>query len=104
MVRASKLHKTWRHGRSLLAGFGVVAMTLGCAAEEGPSSVDIVSETSQTVTDTPIVVAAKTTNLDTALVFTTEGKPTKTIETPWGQKEIYDPTQDEQVKAAFKKI
>jgi len=27
--------------------------------------------------------------------FTTEGKPTKTIETPWGTREIYDPRQDE---------
>lgn len=36
--------------------------------------------------------------------FTTEGKPTKTIETPWGPREIYDPTQDEEVRAAFKRI
>lgn len=26
--------------------------------------------------------------------FTTKGKPTKTIETPWGPREIYDPAQD----------
>ena len=36
--------------------------------------------------------------------FTTEGKPTKTIETPWGPREVYDPTQDEEVVTAFKKI
>jgi len=36
--------------------------------------------------------------------FTTEGKPTKTIETPWGPREIYDPVQDPQVIANFKLI
>ena len=36
--------------------------------------------------------------------FTTEGKPTKEIETPWGPQEIYDPVQDEVVKSAFKKV
>ena len=33
--------------------------------------------------------------------FTTVGKPTKTIETPWGPREVYDPAQDEDVRAAF---
>ena len=36
--------------------------------------------------------------------FTTEGKPTKTIETPWGPREVYDPTQDEAVIEAFKNV
>jgi hypothetical protein len=31
--------------------------------------------------------------------FSTKGKPTKTIETPWGPREIYDPAQDEEVRA-----
>lgn len=33
--------------------------------------------------------------------FTTIGKPTKTIQTPNGPVEIYDPTQDQEVRAAF---
>ena len=33
--------------------------------------------------------------------FTTKGKPTKTIQTPNGPVEIYDPTQDPEVRAAF---
>jgi len=101
MVGTIKLHETCRHGRSLLAGFGVVAMTLGCAAAEGPSSIDIVSETSKTVVETPSVVAAKTTSLDSELDFTTEGKPTKTIETPWGPREVYDIKKDPNVKRAL---
>ncbi len=36
--------------------------------------------------------------------FTTKGKPTKTIETPLGARELYDPTQDEDVRKAFKRI
>jgi hypothetical protein len=33
--------------------------------------------------------------------FTTVGKLTKTIETPWGAREIYDPVQDVLVRKAF---
>ena len=36
--------------------------------------------------------------------FTTKGKPTKTIQTPNGPVEIYDPTQDPEVRAAFGRI
>ena len=36
--------------------------------------------------------------------FTTQGKPTKTFETPWGPKEIYDPVQDEEVRKAFERL
>jgi len=35
--------------------------------------------------------------------FTTEGKPTKTIETPWGPRKVYDPAQDPSVAFFFKK-
>jgi len=37
-------------------------------------------------------------------MFTTKGKPTKTINTPWGAKEIYDPMKDEDVKLAIKNL
>ena len=36
--------------------------------------------------------------------FTTEGKPTKTIETPWGPKEIYDPSQDLEFREALDSV
>lgn len=36
--------------------------------------------------------------------FNTNGKPTKTIETPWGEKEIYDPVKDVIIKDAFKRV
>lgn len=35
--------------------------------------------------------------------FTTEGKPTKTIETPWGPREVYDALQDQQLKKVFER-
>ncbi len=36
--------------------------------------------------------------------FTTDGKPTKTVQTPWGDKQVYDPTQDAEVIAAYKYV
>ena len=36
--------------------------------------------------------------------FTTKGKPTKTIETPWGPREVYDPAKDNVFKIAFEKV
>lgn len=36
--------------------------------------------------------------------FTTAGKPTKTVQTPWGDKQVYDPTQDPEVIAAFEYV
>jgi len=36
--------------------------------------------------------------------FTTDGKSTKTVETPWGDKQVYDPTQDPEVIAAFEYV
>ena len=36
--------------------------------------------------------------------FATAGKPTKTINTPEGPREIYDPVQDEEIRLAFKAV
>lgn len=36
--------------------------------------------------------------------FTTQGKPTKTIQTPWGDKQVYDPIQDAEVIAAYEYV
>ena len=36
--------------------------------------------------------------------FTTEGKPTKTIETPWGPREVYDATKDPEIVKVFNQI
>ena len=40
----------------------------------------------------------------TAENFTTQGKPTKTIQTPWGDKQLYDPTQDPEIIEAFEYV
>ena len=36
--------------------------------------------------------------------FTTVGKPTKVIETPWGAREVYDPAQDGEVLKAIHRL
>lgn len=41
---------------------------------------------------------------ESSVVFTTEGKLTKTVETPWGLREVYDPLQDQSVQASFSNI
>ena len=40
-------------------------------------------------------------NLPELYDFTIEGKPTKTIETPWGPREVYDALQDEELRVIF---
>ena len=40
----------------------------------------------------------------TAENFTTQGKPTKTVQTPWGDKHVYDPTQDPEIIEAFEYV
>jgi len=76
------------------AGFtGLTFGLLGCAAQDvaAPDTVDNAQATTETTVEKPVE-------------FSTIGKPTKTIETPWGPKEVYDPIQDEEVRAAFKRI
>jgi len=36
--------------------------------------------------------------------FTTQGKPTKAVQTPWGDKQVYDPTQDPEIIEAFEYV
>ena len=35
--------------------------------------------------------------------FTTKGKPTMTVWTPWGERQIYDPAQDPEIRTIFRK-
>jgi len=75
------IDKMWRHSRSLLIGITVSLMTLGCAGElDKPSS-----------------------EQDDVSKFTTRGKPTKILETPWGPREVYDPLQDPQINQIFQR-
>jgi len=131
MVGTITLRKTWQHGRSLLAGIGttiLATVSVGCAASAGnTSSENKTSPESQSISTAQKTlddVADKTLNLSQQSAaaepqsitqsdqsseqgdvpeFTTEGKPTKTIETPWGPREVYDPTQDVEIKSIFKK-
>ena len=36
--------------------------------------------------------------------FSTKGKSTRSIDTPWGLREVYDPMKDSEVKQAFRQI
>ncbi len=71
-----------------LALAGVSALAISCAAP---------TQRSQGANTKPI----KTVTLPAAEDFSAVGKPTKTIETPWGAREVYDPAQDAEVRAAF---
>jgi len=75
------IDKIWRHSHSLLIWVTVSLMTLGCAGEHDKPSFEQ-SDVSK---------------------FTTKGKPTKTIETPWGAREVYDPVQDPQINEIFQR-
>ena len=75
------IDKMWRHRPSLLIGITVSLMTLGCAGE-----IDKQSSEQGEVSE-----------------FTTKGKPTKIIETPWGPREVYDPLQDPQINQIFQR-
>jgi len=52
--------------------------------------------------------ANKSTYVDTPTVtvenFTTQDKPTKTVQTPWGDKQVYDPTQDPEIIEIFEYV
>ena len=51
-----------------------------------------------------VPVAVETAQTEIPETFTTVGKPTKTIETPWGPREIYDPGQDQAVVKAIRSL
>jgi len=125
-VRAIKLNQTRQHRRSLLARFGatiLAVVSVGCAASAGntssenktsPESTSIATAQNSLdgVADKKLNQSQQSTAVESQSAsqseqsskqvdvpeFTTEGKPTKTIETPWGQKDIYDPTQDAEIR------
>lgn len=82
MVRIASVFPTMKHS---LAG-GALLLLAGCAGGQAADvqAVEVASQSDATLEN-----------------FTTVGKPTKTIETPWGPREVYDPAQDEEVRAAF---
>ena len=131
MVGTLNLHKTWQHGRSLLAGFGatiLATVSVGCAASTGntspenktppestsiataQNSLDGVADKTLNQSQQSVAVEAKSIAQSESSSefdpesFTTEGKPTKTIETPWGPREVYDPAQDEEILKAIEDI
>ena len=74
-----------------LAGAALLLMA-GCAGGQAADVQDAAAD------DVAVQSAAAATE------FTTADKLTRTIETPWGPREVYDPAQDPQVKAAFERI
>ena len=79
-------HKFGRFSVSIFAALAL-SLSAGCAAvsQDGSSNSSVAS--SELSSD-----------------FTIDGKPTETIETPWGPREIYDPTQDAVVRRAAQYI
>jgi len=90
--------------RTISLGFFTVATSLfmsACAVDEIDQSraIEELSKTSPLKTDT--------TTIDYEAVpqnFAIESRPTKTLNTPWGEREVYDPAQDQEVLAAIEKI
>ena len=87
--------RDWRYRRVLRSAVLPVftVILVGCVAATGTS-------TEQASADDKVI--ASDVSVDASAGFITEGKPTKTIETPWGPREIYDPAQDEKFRAIFK--
>lgn len=128
-MRAINLNKTWQHRRSLLAGFSATILAMvfvGCVASTGntrlenktsPESTSIAtaqnslggvadktlnqSQQSTAVESKSITQSEQSSKQGDVPEFTTEGKPTKTIETPWGPREVFDPTQVPEVREFF---
>lgn len=77
-----------------LAALGLCGMlTIGCAN----------NATDVTIAEKPDVLLklSESSDFDT---FTTKGKPTKSLITPFGAQEIYDPEKDPDVKRAFDNV
>ena len=101
MIRINKVHKIWRQSRDVLAGLAFIATGLGCTASDVPIALE--SQTAIPNATETGETNDRTEDFKTLLEnYTPDGKPTRTIETPWGPREIYDPLQDEVVKSAFK--
>ena len=83
----------WQRGLKCGAAIAVLSTALlGCSNTESLSP--------QAKIETQAEVLKPT----AAEEFTTKDKPTKTIETPWGPREVYDPTQDKKVMSSFLRL
>jgi len=87
------IHKSILRAVKAASFAGLALGLLGCAATDVtvPDIVDNAQATTETTAENPVE-------------FSTKGKPTKTIETPWGPREIYDPASDNFFAAAVAKI
>jgi len=103
MLNRLKIKLQWR-GQSLYAAFALTLAFTACSSsqiDEAPKdSGEQLAQTSSSAAETPQTPAA---SFDPDS-FTTEGKPTKTIETPWGPREVYDPSKDVEVLLAIEEI
>ncbi len=76
---------------SAIAAMGLCSAVLsGCSVK---TSADAASE--------PQATGVEQIEVTVSNVITTVGKPTKTIETPWGPREIYDPSRDEKIISVY---
>lgn len=91
-----RLREGWKRG--FAACLGVAALSLmGCAC-------DVNSAQNSLQTDQKVAQSQTAQSGELTSNFTIKGKPTKTIETPMGPREVYDPVHDKNVRSAFEKI
>jgi len=97
MDKGSYGSKRWRVdmwmrvlGNHIFRRVGAIALTLGLLG----------CSTKDTGTDVKVASPEATTEL---IEFSIQGKPTKTIQTPWGPREIYDLANDRIVRLEIRK-
>lgn len=78
--------------------FGLIACGSELSKIDNESSLPKAKEIGTTVKQVEIQPEFKRNN------FTTEGKLTKAVETPWGAKQVYDPAQDTEIIAAHRHV
>ena len=96
-------------------GIAVIAAAVGLSActELARPELDTVAQPSISTKTQPTTEASNSSPQDSTSdgsidfdeslgKFTVAGKPTKTIDTPWGPREVYDPTQDPKLREDFK--
>lgn len=88
-----KLKFNCRHSSVSISAALALAMSAGCSNILQNNDAKSFVETNAT-----------TVLKDTVSELNIKGKPTKTIETPWGPREVYDPTQDISIREAAEYI
>lgn len=100
------IHKPILRAVKATGFMGLALGFLGCAAQDVSPNIESEAETGQTVklsaNESGATNSASEGFASILENFTTDGKPIKIIETPWGPREVYDPLQDEEIRSILR--